>query len=206
MPRPIRKNYKPIDLDEADDRNHDPASRVVSNFYRRDPREVAFANEYFKNGGNSTQAVLKMGLTKKQHSARVIGCTLLANPNVQHRLDFLRRKSLKETEVDAMWVVRKLIKLAGVDIGDVLVFDEKGNVIPRPELLEDNDYSYAIQEITEKGKIKLHDKTKALEKLYTHFLGLNNVSATMNGDNLAAGIQINITGGLPNKPRVKAKA
>ena len=189
-----------------------PTARGPSSIYIRDVKLDKFADEYFKDM-DPVKAAVAVGYSPT--NAKSHGPALLRNPRVQSRIDYLRRKAAKKAEVSAEWVVAELAKLARVDLGDILFFGKDGQVHIRPEALEDPEISTALAEITiddeiienkrgkmtkRKGRVKTHDKTKALLELGKH-LGLwpsNRVDLGVSGDANQSGVEIRITGGLPS--------
>jgi len=189
-----------------------------ADIYVRDERVTKFTDEYFKDL-DGRKALLAAGYhPKNSNVADSMVSELLRRPKVQSRLEYLRRRALKKTDMSVEWILGELYKIARADIGEVCYFDEEGNTRIKPEALEDPNFSTALSElnidedsittskgkrIKRKGRIRLYDKTKALVDLGKH-LGLwpaYKGDPGLSGDPEAAGIKIEISGGLPQRDK-----
>lgn len=143
---------------------------------RKETREERFCHEYVIDL-NGTRAAIASGFTENRASARVIAARLLADVNVKARIDQLTKEQLQNLDISIEWTLGQMRKLAGFDAASM--FDEDGNLIPMDQWTPDIRQAVAgleFEEIFEgRGedrvhvgtlrKVKLVDKTKALEML-----------------------------------------
>lgn len=136
-------------------------------------KQEAFCREYLVDF-NATQAALRAGYAKK--SARQQAADLLSKPNIAARLQVLMEERNKRVDVDADWVLRRLVMIASADLRTIL--DEQGNVLP-PDMWPD-EVAAAVEgiEVSEIGhegqsiglvkKIRRASVLKALELAGRH--------------------------------------
>jgi phage terminase small subunit len=155
----------------------------VSKSYELDPRQQAFVQEYLATG-NGGEAVRKAGYNVNGASAYSAATRLLRNDHVRIAIaeELERRNEKWKATQDE--IVKKLLQIAFADIRQICTFDQiNGVVFENSEDLTD-DASAAIHEITDektvtytksgdeverhKIKVKMYDRTKALEMLCRH--------------------------------------
>lgn len=133
------------------------------------PKQSAFVAAYLVSL-NATQAAIAAGYSEKTaHSA---GPRLLGNVDVKRAIDEALARRAERVEVKADDVLRELLRLATVDIGQA--FDAEGKLKPLHEMPADVRRALAGVEVTSHAdvgtltKVKFWDKTRALELLGKH--------------------------------------
>jgi phage terminase small subunit len=143
---------------------------------RKQLREEKFCQAYVVDL-NGTSAVIAAGYTDNRESARAMAPLILAKVSVQQRIEELSRQQCKNLEITTEWTLGQMRKLAGFDA--TRLFNEDGNMIAIDQWPADVRAAVAgieFEEVYEgRGeervhvgrihKIKLVDKTKALEML-----------------------------------------
>jgi len=143
-------------------------------------RHDRFVREYLKDF-NATQAAIRAGYSKKTGYAQ--GHRLLKDAEIQAKLARVLETRIEKEEISGGDVLRELKRIGLSDVGQA--FDADGKLKPIAELPEDIRRSISGVEVTEEfqgrgeererigftKKVKLWDKTKALEILCKH-LGL----------------------------------
>lgn len=138
------------------------------------PRVELFCQEYVVDR-NGTQAAIRTGYSPK--TAQVQASRLLSNAKVRARINELLEEKSKRTQITSDTVLRELLRIATVDIGEA--FDEAGWLKRLSDIPEDVRRAIAgieVQEIFQGDgdekhiigiarKVKLSDKIRALELL-----------------------------------------
>lgn len=151
-----------------------------------DPKQEMFVQEYLIDL-NATQAAVRAGYSQK--TARQIGSQLLANLNIQERLSELYEERRQKVKVESDEVLLELIQIAKSDI--VELFQDNGTVKEIKDIPASFRRCISSVEINETfehegntkvwtgytKKVRLWDKTKALDMLCRH-LGLFNDKIT----------------------------
>lgn len=149
------------------------------------PKQNRFAAEYLKDC-NSTQAAIRCGYSPKTAEAQ--GSRLFRNAHVRQAIDEGLKRRAERVEVKQDDVLRELLRLAMVDIGEA--FKEDGGLKPlhemKPEVrraIAGIDIHY-LPGMEDQGpalvkKIKFWDKKGALDSLMRH-LGAFNDKSTVN--------------------------
>lgn len=139
-------------------------------------KESAFIHEYLVDL-NATQAAIRAGYSPK--TAKQTASRLLSKANVAAALATRKAKQLTRADLSASRVLEELRRLAFSDIRGL--FDATGNLKPLHTLNEDEAAAIASMEVVVKNaqagdghmdtihKIKVWDKTRALEMLAKHF-------------------------------------
>lgn len=141
------------------------------------PLQARFVVEYLKDL-SPTKAAIRAGYA--EGSAESKGYALLKVPKVREAIDDAIRRRSERVEIRTDDVLRELLRLATVDIGQA--FDEQGRLKPMHEMPADVRRAIASVETIELyggdgrerveigqiRKIKFWDKTKALEMLGRH--------------------------------------
>ena len=147
-------------------------------------KQQRFIKEYLVDL-NGTQAAIRAGYSK--NCAKEIGYENLTKPHIAQSIQAEMNQRSERCQIDQDYVLEKLVRLASVDLGDVISWDKDGNVEVKPSSEIDRDVRYAIQELNQhvspKGrkslKVKLHDKLKVLEDLAKH-LGMFDKTVNLN--------------------------
>lgn len=136
-------------------------------------KQEMFCAEYIIDF-NGARAAEDAGYSPK--SARVTASKLLTKGNIQKRIASLMAQRMEEVEVDAKYVLRRLVEIDRMDIGDII--NENGAIKPIHEWSEvwrRTIASFDVTEIFADGdpvgvlkKIKIPDKLKNLELLGKH--------------------------------------
>ena len=128
---------------------------------------------------------------KKDETAKSAGSRLLTNVNVQNYISKKMKEREKRTEVTQDMVIKELAKIAFLDIRKLYtengqlknvadIDDDTAGAISSLETLEEYDgYGDEREKIGDTQKVKLLDKTKALELLGRH-LGIFNDKLDVN--------------------------
>ena len=105
-------------------------------------RRAKFVEAYIANCGNATQAAIVAGFA--EHSARVTGAQLLADPNISAEVERRRAevivKAQEKTELSKTWVLERLRVVAERCLQSEPVVDRKGE----PVLAEKPDGGLAL--------------------------------------------------------------
>lgn len=139
-------------------------------------KQEMFCREYLVDL-NATQAAIRAGYSEK--TAPVIGSENLTKPNVQDRIAELKGERNAKVEIDAAYVLRRLVEIDQMDVLDILKDD--GGLRPVTDwpkawrtTLNGFDVSTTITNFDETTtenilkKIKWPDKVKNLELLGKH--------------------------------------
>ena len=128
---------------------------------------------------------------KKDETAKSAGSRLLTNVNLQNYISEKMKQREKRTEVTQDMVIKELAKIAFLDIRKLYtengqlknvadIDDDTAGAISSLETLEEYDgYGDDREKIGDTQKVKLLDKTKALELLGRH-LGIFNDKLDVN--------------------------
>lgn len=114
----------------------DKPAKVPEVVDRIDVREIKFVAEYVANGGNGTQAMLKIEPGMSEEVARNSASRLIAKANVQAGIERTLRAQIKRIDLKADRVLLELYRILTVDINEA--FDEEtGALKPLKEIPED---------------------------------------------------------------------
>lgn len=137
------------------------------------PKQQRFVEEYLIDL-NATQAYIRAGYTvKNDETASVMASRLLGNDKVQTIIQEALRARQERTQIDADYVLKRLVEIDQMDVLDIM--DDDGNVKPLrdwPKIWR--QYISNIETISmDDGegwlkKIKWPDKVKNLELLGKH--------------------------------------
>lgn len=134
------------------------------------PKQQRFVDEYLIDL-NATQAAIRAGYSEK--TAAVIGAENLIKPNIQEAIQAAQAKRAERTQIDAEYVLRRLVEIDQMDVLDIM--DDKYCLKPIGEWPKIwRQYISNIETISledEAGwlkKIKWPDKVKNLELLGKH--------------------------------------
>ncbi len=137
-------------------------------------KQIAFVNEYLRNGWNATQAAIKAGYSKR--SARSIGSENLTKPDIREQID----ERLRAAAMGANEVLARLAHQARGTIEPFLAKDGRSIDVTSPAAKENLPLlkKYKVTHgVTKSGQpwtsveIELYDAQSALEKIARH-LGL----------------------------------
>lgn len=135
-------------------------------------KQELFVSEYLIDL-NATQAAIRAGYSER--SAKEVGCENLTKPNIQDAIQEAQNKRLEKNEVNADYVLKRLIEIDEMDVADIL--DDGGHIKPItqwPKSWRRTISGLDIQELmmgevkTVLRKIKWPDKVKNLELLGKH--------------------------------------
>lgn len=136
-------------------------------------KQEAFCREYLIDL-NATQAAIRAGYSEK--TAKDIACENLAKPNLQSRIAELKAQRNERNDIDADYVLRRLVDIDQMDVLDILT--ETGDLKPVaqwPKLWRTTLSGLDIVAMAGDGdtaallkKIKWPDKVKNLELLGRH--------------------------------------
>lgn len=140
-------------------------------------KQKRFVDEYLIDL-NATQAAIRAGYSEK--TARSIGQRLLTNVDIQKAIEDAQSKRAEQTQIDAAYVLRRLVEIDQMDVLDIM--DDKYCLKPIGEwpkiwrqyisnienLEEFEGFGEDRTQIGWLKKIKWPDKTKNLELLGKH--------------------------------------
>lgn len=150
-----------------------------------------FCNEYLIDLNATRAYKVAYPNCKKDETAKSAGSRLLTNVNVQNYISEKMKEREKRTEVTQDMVIKELAKIAFLDIRKLYtengqlknvadIDDDTAGAISSLETLEEYDgYGDEREKIGDIQKVKLLDKTKALELLGRH-LGIFNDKLDVN--------------------------
>lgn len=141
------------------------------------PKQQRFVEEYLIDL-NATQAAIRAGYSEK--TAKSIGQENLTKPDIQKAIEEAQNKRTEQTQIDAAYVLRRLVEIDQMDVLDIM--DDKYCLKPIGEWPKIwRQYISSIENLEEfEGfgedrtqigwlkKIKWPDKTKNLELLGKH--------------------------------------
>ncbi|MBB4834989.1 terminase small subunit [Acinetobacter schindleri] len=141
------------------------------------PKQQRFVEEYLIDL-NATQAAIRAGYSEK--TAKVIAAQNLSKLNVQEAIEEAQSKRTEQTQIDAAYVLRRLVEIDQMDVLDIM--DDKYCLKPIGEwpkiwrqyisnienLEEFEGFGEDRTQIGWLKKIKWPDKTKNLELLGRH--------------------------------------
>lgn len=143
---------------------------------RLTPKQQRFVAEYLKDL-NATQAAIRCGYSEK--TAGQQGFRLLKNAEIAAAIRDTTAKQLQHADLSASRVLEEYRRLAFADLRTL--FDAHGNLKPIQDLTGEEASALASVEVIIKNakagdgvtdevhKIRLWDKTKALDSLAKHF-------------------------------------
>jgi len=92
------------------------------------PKQRRFVDEYLLDM-NATQAAIRAGYSQK--TANEQGAQLLGKTHIKTAIDAAKVKRSERTEIDADWMLRRLVDEAEADLADI--YDDKGDIKPIDE-------------------------------------------------------------------------
>jgi phage terminase small subunit len=140
------------------------------------PKQHRFVTEYLIDL-NATQAAIRCGYSER--TAKSQGSRLLTHADVAAAIADRQAKRVEKLELTAERVLQELARLALVDVRGF--FDERGDLKPLKDLTPEQGAALQSFEVIKKNaqagdgvidtvhKIRLWDKTRALELLAKHF-------------------------------------
>jgi phage terminase small subunit len=133
------------------------------------PKQERFVEEYLVDP-NATQAAIRAGYSAR--TAREIGRENLDKPHIQAALQMAFAARSKRVEIDQDWVVRRLARIADLDLRKL--FTEDGTPRPVHELPEDVAGAISSVDVikrkddAEEYRVRLPDRIRALDLLGRH--------------------------------------
>jgi phage terminase small subunit len=133
------------------------------------PKQERFVEEYLVDL-NATQAAIRAGYSAR--TAREIGRENLDKPDIQEALQTAFAARSKRVEVDQDWVVRRLARIADLDLRKL--FTEDGRLRPIHDLPEDVAGAISSVDVikrkddAEEYRVRLPDRIRALDLLGRH--------------------------------------
>ncbi len=137
-------------------------------------KQILFAKEYLKDL-NATQAAIRAGYSKK--TAKQIATENLSKPAIAAAIQAGCKKRMEKVEVDADWVLQRLVEEAEADVADL--YRDGGGLKPphewpmawRKGLVAGVDVHFERGEDGEAGtttKVRLSDRIKRIERIGKH--------------------------------------
>ncbi|WP_210458956.1 terminase small subunit [Pantoea ananatis] len=134
-------------------------------------KQEMFCREYLIDL-NATQAAIRAGYSEK--TARASGHENLTKPNIQSRIADLKSQRNEQVNIDAAYVLRRLVEIDEMDVMDILLANgELKPVMDWPKVWRTSLSGIDVTEIAGDAagllkKIKWPDKVKNLELLGKH--------------------------------------
>jgi phage terminase small subunit len=140
------------------------------------PKQARFVAEYLVDL-NGAQAAIRAGYNPKR--AKETACELVTKSNISGAISEGKTKQLEKADLTAVRVLEEYRRLAFLDARSF--WDAKGNLKPIGELTAEQGSALSSFEVVIKNaaagdghtdiihKLKLWDKTRALESLAKHF-------------------------------------
>lgn len=134
-------------------------------------KQEMFCREYLIDL-NATQAAIRAGYSEK--TARASGCENLTKPDIQNRIVELKAQRNEQVNVDAAYVLRRLVEIDEMDVADILLANgELKAVRDWPKVWRTTLSGMDVTELAGESagllkKIKWPDKVKNLELLGKH--------------------------------------
>lgn len=142
-------------------------------------KEISLAREYMVDLNKTQAAYRSLYRPTTYESAASIASEILKVPRVAKFVNHLKAIRAEQTGVTAQMVIRQLAKIAFTEIGDLVEYDDNGNM--RIKSFDEMPTTAPIGEITVEGvkgphgeeiaritKMKLQSQLKALELLGKH--------------------------------------
>lgn len=133
-------------------------------------KQQRFVDEYLIDL-NATQAAIRAGYSEK--TAAAIGAENLIKPNIQNAIQEAQAKRQEQTQIDAAYVLRRLVEIDQMDVLDIM--DDQMKILPLrdwPKIWRQYISNIENLELTDADgvfkKIKWPDKVKNLELLGRH--------------------------------------
>ena len=154
--------------------NHDLDRSTSSTEKKLTNLQARLVEEYVKDF-NGHRAYKAAGGKAEGNAASACATQILNYPHVQKAVREKQREMREQASIDAMDVIRELMRIAFADMKDFASWSS-GAVILKPSTQLPNSLSCVVQEITESTtnsgntsvKIKLHPKIQALKMLGEH--------------------------------------
>lgn len=134
------------------------------------PKQQRFVEEYLIDL-NATQAAIRAGYSEK--TAKSIGQENLTKPDIQKAIEEAQNKRTEQTQIDAAYVLRRLVEIDQMDVLDIM--DDQMKIRPVnkwPKVWRQYVVNLENLELSDgEGcfkKIKWPDKVKNLELLGKH--------------------------------------
>lgn len=131
-------------------------------------RQSLFSNEYLVDF-NAKQATIRAGYSAR--TAEQQGCKLLSMVKVQEKIAELTAERSSENKATIERIIKELCAIAFTKLTDIVYVNDQGKATVKPTAELTDAQQRAIESIsqTQYGvKIKMHDKTKAIELLGRH--------------------------------------
>ncbi len=140
------------------------------------PLEKNFCEEYVKNGGNATKAIISARGEpyKKEDTAMTAGSRMYRKVQVQEYIKHLQTKATDHTIMSRREVLQRLTNLGRANMKNLAKWSSDKVELKNSEDLKE-DISETVQEVSQKSgkideiKIKQYDKIKPLEILAKHY-------------------------------------
>lgn len=134
-------------------------------------KQDMFCREYLIDL-NATQAAIRAGYS--ENTARKIGSENLSKPDIQNRIAELKVQRNEQVNIDAAYVLRRLVEIDHMDVLDILL--SNGELKPIKDWPKTWRTTLSGMDVTEMAgdaagllkKIKWPDKVKNLELLGKH--------------------------------------
>ena len=132
------------------------------------PKQKAFCHYYLfdnKTKFNATQSAIKAGYSKK--TAYAVGHKLLKKVEIQEEFARISRKTAEKCEINAEFVLKRLLSTAMCDPRKFLKWGNKGLTIKNSDELSEYDASLIQEIVINKHGVKLKtpNKNEAIKML-----------------------------------------
>ena len=131
-------------------------------------KQITFCEEYLVDL-NATQAAIRTGYARR--TANRIGSQLLSKLVIQEKIAELVAERSQENLATVERIIKELCAIAFTKLTDIVYIDAQGQAKVKPTAELTDAQQRAIESISETQfgvKIKMHDKTRAIELLGRH--------------------------------------
>lgn len=144
-------------------------------------KQQAFVQEYLVDL-NATQAAIRAGYKTK--TARQMAAQNMSKLNIQDAIQDGMKVREKRTEVTQDMVIKQLVKIAFLDIKEVVTWSDDQGIKIRPSDDVDGTVLTEVSETLSEGgwtkKVKMSDRMRAIEMLGKH-LGMFKENVQLSG-------------------------
>ncbi|KKK79612.1 hypothetical protein LCGC14_2831760 [marine sediment metagenome] len=129
------------------------------------------AVDYVMRGMTKKNALLKAGYSDSVASTDAV--SVFGRDDVKAEIERRRKRIAMKANVDAAWIVKRLMDIANADIADLLIVDDIGNTrldmaLMTPQLRRALEGEFSLSEegtSSVRMRVKTTDKLRALEML-----------------------------------------
>lgn len=129
------------------------------------------AVDYYMRGMTKKNALLKAGYSDSVASTDAV--SVFGRDDIKAEIERRRKRIASKSDVDAAWIVKRLMDIANADIVDLLIVDDIGNTrldmsLMTPQLRRALEGEFSLSEEgtgNVRMRVKTTDKLRAIEML-----------------------------------------